>query len=74
MARILAGLREQYTAGEPPILIPDATYAYIQKSSNFKYLRWSYSQHKQDHVEKIHMIVGSDGRFLHVSVSIEISS
>lgn len=46
------------------IVICDATYAYIQKSSNFRVLRQSYCVHKGRHLLKPTVIVATDGYIL----------
>ncbi|KAJ8673315.1 hypothetical protein QAD02_004577 [Eretmocerus hayati] len=46
------------------IMIADATYAYLQKSSNFQVLRQSFSLHKHRHLLKPIVIVAPDGRIL----------
>lgn len=48
------------------ILICDATYAYIDKASNFRTLRQSYSLHKNRHLLKPTMIVATDGYILDI--------
>ncbi|XP_043469676.1 uncharacterized protein LOC122503266 [Leptopilina heterotoma] len=46
------------------IAIIDATYTYIDKSSNFRSLRQSYCVHKGQHLVKPYMIVAPDGYIL----------
>lgn len=46
------------------IVICDAIYAYIHKSSNFRALRQSYSMHKGRHLLKPILIVVTDGYIL----------
>ena len=48
------------------IVIIDATYAYINKSSNFRVLRQSYSLHKWRHLLKPTLLVGMDGFILDI--------
>ncbi|KMQ84946.1 hypothetical protein RF55_16831 [Lasius niger] len=51
-----------------PILIAyiDGTYSYIEKSSNFRVFRQSYSQHKGRHLIKPALIVAPDGYILDI--------
>lgn len=44
----------------------DGTYAYIQKSSNFRALRQSYSVHKGRHLIKPALVVAPDGYILDI--------
>lgn len=55
---------ELYNEQPKAIVICDATYAYIHKSSNFRALRQSYSMHKGRHLLKPTLIVATDGYIL----------
>lgn len=46
------------------IAVIDSTYAYIHKSSCFRVLRHSYSQHKRRHLLKPTLVVAPDGYIL----------
>lgn len=48
------------------ILYIDGTYVYMHKSSNFRVLRQTYSQHKGRHLLKPVLLVGPDGYILDV--------
>lgn len=48
------------------IMIVDATYIYIQKSSNYRVLRQSFSMHKGRHLDKPVLLVSPSGRILDV--------
>lgn len=48
------------------IAIIDGTYAYIQKSSNYRVLRQSFSAHKGRHLLKPVMLVAPDGYILDI--------
>lgn len=48
------------------IVLNDCTYLYIEKSSCFKALRQSYSQHKGRHLIKPSMLVAPDGYILDI--------
>lgn len=43
------------------IAIYDGTYFYLQKSSNYKFQRKTYSSHKYRHLLKVFLIVSTDG-------------
>lgn len=48
------------------IVLCDATYAYVNKSSNFKALRQSYSMHKGRHLLKPTLLVAPNGYILDI--------
>jgi len=48
------------------ILVPDATYLYIQKSANFDVQKETYSMHKYDNLVKVMMLVTTTGYILAV--------
>lgn len=50
----------------PAIMIIDGTYAYLEKSSNFRELRQTYCVHKHEHLVKPIMIVAPDGYILSI--------
>lgn len=49
-----------------PIVYIDGTYAYIEKSSNFQTLRFSYCVHKGRHLVKPALVVAPDGYILDI--------
>lgn len=51
---------------KPAILVVDGTYVYIQKSSNFKFQRRSFSQHKNRPLVKPMVIVSTTGYIVSV--------
>lgn len=52
--------------GRRAIVIIDGTYAYIEKSSNFRELRQTYCVHKHEHLVKPIMMVAPDGYILSI--------
>ena len=46
------------------VVIWDATYVYIQKSSNYHFQRFSYSMHKGRNLVKMMIVVSSTGHII----------
>ncbi|XP_026737081.1 uncharacterized protein LOC113500467 [Trichoplusia ni] len=49
-----------------PIVVLDGTYVYVQKSSNYKYQKKTYSLHKYQNLVKPFLIVCTDGYIIDV--------
>ncbi|XP_069130866.1 uncharacterized protein [Argopecten irradians] len=59
--------KELFTSGNnDAVLVLDGTYLYIQKSSDYRFQRQSYSLHKNRPLVKPMMVVASDGYILSV--------